>query len=702
MLIYFWLNILFRGMAESVKLVSTVRFEKTSDGQFIDGVSVTERVYEHLRVWLSNVASKYDRDVLSKVSTILTRSLKTLSNHRVRDFIPYGKYNIFRSLGHQLIREFEDPYYEPRPYLVVLYGPPGTGKTTWVRNVARETLVHDEVRGVYLEVTPGDLQSKWVGVPLNTLQAIFDCVRTRNIMSVVLFDEADGIFVRPQDASSGFTLEWNQLVSEAKASLSAITSENIPTLIALTTNYKESIIESDPALADRVTAWIEVPPPPVSVKEQILAKTLARMVENIWTLENAFTQLNLLKTLKEDLPPVMSGDGRGWVFPSLPFDADYIIGYLSAWGWNPLDEEFIPALTMDFRDAVRLWDVNNPILKVYARGLLTEVEVARVYISKTQNISKSFLRMFTTMKRGIEDFERMYVDINVRATKVLRKAEYSIDELYALRDLGATYITRDNLSRKYEEIRDGFREAVIGSLFTSLMPPSLIHVMMTKYLFSDLLSKIVNDIQSMGGYIVAGLKHLFLPALLVSTDNPYENVASLRYRIGLYNRFVKEQLVKGELLKPLRIIYTEKDSEKAWNEAVRALNDMEPDLRPYVAIALIPLKFLHRVIHTPDIEEKAKKICEIYFDREKYIEEAWKVAEELQVEGWVYALLSKKTPSATFLVDTHISVVEMSFLNNDIFCYFSHNPYSPKVDRLVPVANPIRFRYKNVTGESWS
>lgn len=160
--------------------------------------------------------------------------------------------------------------------MFVLYGTPGIGKTTWVRQVAKKYLVENGVlKGFYLEVTIGVVNSKRVGVPVHTMRSVIDAVKTRDFMSTLLVDETGAIFARPEYVMGGYTLEQVQPIAEMKLQLSFVTSQSYPTMIVLTTNYKDAIAQSDEALADRIIAWINVPPF-LKVREKIMGTSPLR------------------------------------------------------------------------------------------------------------------------------------------------------------------------------------------------------------------------------------------------------------------------------------------------------------------------------------------------------------------------------------------------------------------------------------------
>jgi len=671
-----------------------VRIVDRSDYVLVEDVPVDASVFKYLANWLDRVQTRYEDEVVKKAVGIVTKSLRELNIHRLEDFVSYGDYRIFDGLTAQLKQEFNDPYFEPRPYLVTLYGPPGTGKTTWVRNVAKKYLVEDGlVKGIYLEVTSGDLQCKWAGVPINTAKSIMECIRTRDHMSILLMDEADSILLRPEKVSGGVTLEQMQLVSEMKSQLTFITSQNVPTLIALTTNYKDIIARAEPALADRVVAWIEVPPPPQEVKEKIVGRVLARVFRNMWFRGNPLGQVTILRTLMWGgiAPLIRNTDNLRfrWRLPILPFDADYLIGYLTAWGWNPLDEKTLPALELDINRAVYLWRYElpygeNPLLKVYARGLITEIELARYFIEEQHGMPKSFLRAYSTLKRGIEDVERLFTQVYVEGYDIVLEALEASENgewgkvkrlLNKLRELGLQ--VEGDAREALKTALNRYARDLKATLFTHPVPPIVMHQLLAKYMFSRDFMQIVNDIHSVIAPITGGIRYVFIPMMAVPTDSLFDATAILRWKLYYYNKLVKQELLKGRILEPLRIMYTVENTEEAWREAVKSLNQLEGDIRRGIALALLPLKLLHPAIHAKTTEEKAGHLYKTFRDRDRVEKMLWNTAKELDIQEDICIILDRFLVPGLYVWPDRAYVTELTIFQPRIFDYYKNNIYHP-------------------------
>jgi len=678
----------------------------------VRGVPVSKPVFSHLARWLDDVQARYEVEVITRLTQAVSRSLAELWAHRVEEFVEYGQYRMFEAVAARLRREYLSRYYPPRPHIVALYGPPGTGKSTWVRHVAKKYLVEGgALTGFYLEVVPGDLQSKWAGVPINVLRSVLEAVRTRDVMSVVLLDEADGILRRPAGVSSGYELEWNQLVAEAKSQLSLITSQSYPTMIVLTTNYKDAIAESDPALADRVTAWVYVAPPPQEVRERVVARLLSGAFRRMWLVLDPLGQVSLLRALA--LGGVAPVAGRGtslsWRLPAVPYEADYLVAYLSAWGWNPLDPAVLPAYDLDLAGAVQLWREDSPLVRVYARGLLTLVELARVASAERARVERSFFRALAVAKGGVGDLERLYADVYVEGLERAAEARRYASEGYLtlaesyLRSLEALgmKVEGDGVESRAGRVASTYAWDLVQCLLTHPVPPVLLHQAVAAKFASEVggLSQVVNDIHSMIFFIVAGLRYAFLPVLYVSSADAYTATAELRGKVEVYSRLIKRELLEGELLKPLRAMYAEGDPGRAWEEATRALKGVgEEEVRTGIALALVPLKLLHPAIHAKDTEEKATHLYQAFRDREVVLQALWDAAGELGIREDVYAVFENFPVPAIYVWSDEAYVKEASFIHPYIFDDYKRNPYHPAyaLDHLGAIAVGVKHRSKEL------
>jgi len=647
-----------------------------------------------------------------KATSILSKSLAELAAHKEEDFIPYGDYRFFEAKVAQLKREFKSKYFEPRPHLVALYGPPGTGKTTWVRHVAKKFLFENGVlRGIYLEASPGDFQSKWAGVPINTAKAFMECIKVRHTMSIALLDEADGLLVKPERADCGVTVEQMQLVSELKSQLSFVASQSYPTMIVLTTNYKDSIVRAEPALADRVTAWVYVGPPPPDVRVSMIAKLVARLFRDVWLTLDPLGQVTILRVLMMGgvAPTIVKWGGFdfSWRLPVLPFEADYLVAYLSAWGWSPLAPDVLDAYGVDLVQALQLWRDDNPVARVYAKGLTTLVELARVAALDFHGMERSFLRLLNLFKRGFEDLKRLYADVYIEGYEDAvyaylasgRKDWPEVRQyIETLKELGMQ-VPEDDPEKAASWARWEYGEDLRETLFTHPVPPVLMHQVAAKYFEVPGFHQIVNDVHSMIYFITAGLRYAFLPLVYTATTDMYTMAAEFRRKVEIYSRFIKRELLEGELLKPLRIMYEESDAEKAWAEAVKALSEVEDEeIRSGVALALTPLKLLHPAIHAKDTEEKAQHLYEAFKDRDVAKEALWSIAKELNIHLDIYPVFDIFPVPGMYVWPDKVVVKEASMLHPYIFDYYKRNAYHPAntLEDLRAVAVSIKRKSKEL------
>ncbi|MEM1842757.1 MAG: AAA family ATPase, partial [Ignisphaera sp.] len=587
-------------------------------------------IESYLEQCIKSTASMYLEEVPVTLASIIDRSFASIASHNLNDFTEYGDYKMLDLI---IRRVYTDVIYgrKTKPYIVVLYGPPGTGKTTWVRNAVAKYLVHeDKLNGIYIEATPGDFSSKFAGVPIAILRSLLNIVSVSNIPSVLLFDEADGIFLKPQSVQGGVDIEQHKLFSEFKSALSILLSRNYPLVIVFTTNYKDAIVKGDPALADRVNAWIEVLPPPTEVRIAMVRNILPSIFKNLWENYPAIIQANALRAIKSGAEPPMINEiwvrnpwsliKLPWIVPVLPYEADFLIGYLIAWGWSPLEKDLADALTLDFSRAVALWDKNNPLLKIYARGIVSEIEMLRKFDEEKNKIEKSFLRTFHAARGGLDEFEKL-LSISYKQfwSDVLINYDKIIEE-----------IDPNTLERKKKQL--------VCSLMVHGVPPSLLHHSISKCTPHTQFINIVNRVLSTIGIVTNPIRHLFLSFMISYTEDPIMRFIEFRRKIEMYNKILYRELREGKLLEPIRIMLLEKDFEKAWSEAKKSFNNLDNDIKPYIGTTLTVLNMLHNAIHTTNSEEKGIILLKIYRD-DKIKNTIIKIAEELDIKKWLHIVL---------------------------------------------------------------
>ncbi|MCU4971479.1 ATP-binding protein [Halobacteria archaeon AArc-m2/3/4] len=139
---------------------------------------------------------------------------------------------------------------------VLLYGPPGCGKTYIAGAVA------GELEYAFLEASPADLASKYMGKPAENVQELFEIARA-NRPCVLFLDEIDALAgARENDSSTSERQMVNQLLTEL---------ENVgdELLVLAATNLIDDV---DDAIlrTGRFDERIEVPPPDAAARREIL------------------------------------------------------------------------------------------------------------------------------------------------------------------------------------------------------------------------------------------------------------------------------------------------------------------------------------------------------------------------------------------------------------------------------------------------
>ena len=140
---------------------------------------------------------------------------------------------------------------------LLLYGPPGCGKTHLAGALAGE-LGHS-----FIEVTPADLSSKWMGEPASNVADLFEIARA-NAPCICFIDEIDGVAGSRRGSTSD---NQQQLVNQLLTEVEGAAEHDVVTVGA--TNFVEDV---DSALrrSGRFDERVEVPPPDATARRQIL------------------------------------------------------------------------------------------------------------------------------------------------------------------------------------------------------------------------------------------------------------------------------------------------------------------------------------------------------------------------------------------------------------------------------------------------
>jgi SpoVK/Ycf46/Vps4 family AAA+-type ATPase len=140
---------------------------------------------------------------------------------------------------------------------VILHGPPGCGKTYVAGALA------GELEYAFLEVTPSDLTSKYMGKPADNVSDVFDIARA-NQPCLLFLDEFDAVAGDRENTSQ---TSQRQLVNQLLTELESLSDEDV--LVVAATNRLEDIDEAV-LRTGRFDEQIEVPPPDARARWEIL------------------------------------------------------------------------------------------------------------------------------------------------------------------------------------------------------------------------------------------------------------------------------------------------------------------------------------------------------------------------------------------------------------------------------------------------
>jgi len=180
-----------------------------------------------------------------------------------------GMADLKETLRHKVVRPVTDPDRFTEYGLsvvngVLLHGPPGCGKTHVTRALAGE-LGH-----AFVEVSPADVTSKYMGEPAQKVADVFEIARA-NAPCLLFVDEIDGI-AGDRGGESDMNASEQQLVNQLLTELESLDDHDV--VVVGATNLLEDV---DPAIrrSGRFDERVEVPPPDADARRAILDLHLA-------------------------------------------------------------------------------------------------------------------------------------------------------------------------------------------------------------------------------------------------------------------------------------------------------------------------------------------------------------------------------------------------------------------------------------------
>ncbi|AEH37478.1 ATP-binding protein [Halopiger xanaduensis] len=149
---------------------------------------------------------------------------------------------------------------------ILLYGPPGCGKTHVAGALAGELDV------AFLEVSPADLSSKWMGKPAQNVADLFEIAR-QNAPCLVFLDEIDAIAGARGGHGSGGASQ-RQMVNQLLTELESLESADEDVVVVAATN-RPGDVDDAVLRSGRFDERIEVSPPDAAARKAILQVHLA-------------------------------------------------------------------------------------------------------------------------------------------------------------------------------------------------------------------------------------------------------------------------------------------------------------------------------------------------------------------------------------------------------------------------------------------
>ncbi|RKD97522.1 AAA family ATPase [Halopiger aswanensis] len=198
------------------------------------------------------------------------RSLVTPSVDR--DFDDVGGMDALKDRLHETVI---DPFENADQYAkyglgtaggILLYGPPGCGKTHVTGALAGELDV------AFLEVSPAELTSKWMGKPAQNVADLFEIAR-QNAPCLVFLDEIDAIAGARGGHGSGGASQ-RQMVNQLLTELESLGDADEDVVVVAATN-RPGDVDDAVLRSGRFDERIEVAPPDAAARKAILQVHLA-------------------------------------------------------------------------------------------------------------------------------------------------------------------------------------------------------------------------------------------------------------------------------------------------------------------------------------------------------------------------------------------------------------------------------------------
>ena len=641
-------------------------------------VRVSKRVYEYLSYKLTSIEEKYrdTDDVITAVTSILRESFNKLANHNPEFFVEYGDYPEFEKDFLNRKYDADHPELGASPSIIVLYGPPGTGKSTWVRHATYKQIVKDGViDGIYMEISSADVTSKWGGVPLMIAKEVMGLVKTRNIMSVVFFDEADSILAKPSEITGGYSMQKYEVIGYLKSELGEVLSGSYPVEIVMATNYKDTLVNIEKALMDRITGWIKVDPPPLDVKRRIIARRLVKRITK-WTMVSGEELEEYFGNLRGGVPFKRPAKGllQMPVRPVLLWDADTIAGLMVAFGVNPMTRElFIPT-----REA--LSDPEKVAL-VYSDFLIVATELLRLIYKNNHNIDRSWLRTWGVAASGIDQaFKAVYVPISEAIDRLKPYTRYQEKLLQ--------YFETTTRLDEFIPVKSSFYNLPIN--------PFIMLVEMFTRITSKVAKRTIITILDVANMFASGIRSSVYPIVAsristVGRSTP-ERMASYMHVRDKYNELVSKALREGgvRLLEPVRIALG-----GDWEKGIERAQSLPFPFSKLITMSVLAVKYALPAIKAEGIEGKAVTLYETFCCREEEVTESFR--RDLEEYGLVELAGSLRVPSVYFVEHSNgviKTVAPVSFNTDYVIRYDSRKkmPYYPEFSSQSPLANAIRQR----------